>query len=66
MNIAGPKIVSNLFQFRGQTDKRGSVVVQRAIDFSNVPTGKLAFLSNVKGTVNAESGLNGRLMLQVR
>jgi hypothetical protein len=59
------EMVTYTLKFSGQTDKQGNVVAQGVIDFSNVPSGKLAFLSNVKGTVKAEAGLNGRLMLQV-
>lgn len=49
----------------GQADKEGNTSFQGTIHFNSIPTGNLAFLSNMKGTFKAEASNKGQLMLQV-
>ena len=49
----------------GQLNKEGNASFQGIIHFNNIPTGNLAFLSDVKGTFKAEANNNGQLTLQI-
>ena len=49
----------------GQLNKEGNASFQGIIHFNNIPTGNLAFLSDVKGRFKAEANNNGQLTLQI-
>lgn len=49
----------------GQADKEGNTSFQGTIHFNSIPTGNLAFLSNMKGTFKAEASNKGQITFQV-
>jgi hypothetical protein len=49
----------------GQMDKEGNTSFQGTIHFNTIPSGNLAFLSNMKGTFKAEASNKGQITFQV-
>lgn len=62
----GGEMVTYTFKGGGQVGKEGNIPIQGTWHFNNsIPTGNLAFLSNVKGMFKGEVSSTGVITLQV-
>jgi hypothetical protein len=62
---ADGETVTYTFQAGGQLDKMRNIAIQDTLNFNSIPTGNLAFLSNVKGILKGEVTNKGQLTFQV-
>jgi hypothetical protein len=62
---ADGETVTYTFKAGGQLDKMRNIAIQGTLNFNSIPTGNLAFLSNVKGILKGDVTNRGQLTFQV-